>query len=95
MDNIIRFTGCLPPCKYTEFSLAYPPVGTLVDDGSTSFDLRFSKSSLILKKEVLVYPLSSLVAEFGGTFGLFVGFSFIMFWDTAEFFFKHMIEIMK
>ena len=93
MSNIFMFTGCLPPCKYTEFSLPYTPVGA--SNKFTSFSLKFAKSSLIRKKEVLVYPLSSLVAEFGGTFGLFVGFSFIMFWDTAEFFFKHMIEMMK
>ena len=93
MDNIIMSTGCLPPCKYTEYSLPYAPVGT--SDDSTSFELKFSQSSLVLRKEVLLYPLTSLVAEFGGTFGLFVGFSFIMFWDSAEFFIKYGIEILK
>ena len=87
------FTGCLPPCKYTEFSLPYPPVGA--SDNFTSFSLKFAKSSLILKKEVLVYPLTSLVAEFGGTLGLFVGFSFIMFWDSAEFLIKYVTNILK
>ena len=93
MDTIVKFTGCLPPCKYTEFSLPYTPVGTSYHE--TSFSLKFSHSSLVRKKEVLVYPLTSLVAEFGGTFGLFVGFSFVMFWDSAEFFVKYLIEIMK
>ena len=93
MDNIIMFTGCLPPCKYTEFSLAYPPVGT--SGNETSFNLKFSQSPLILKKEVLLYPLTSLVAEFGGTFGLFVGFSFIMFWDAAEFLIISISKILK
>ena len=93
MDNIIKFTGCLPPCRYTEFSLPYTPVGTSGND--TLFSLKFSHSSLIRKKEVLVYPLSSLVAEFGGTFGLFVGFSFIMFWDSAEFLIKYVTNILK
>ena len=93
MDNIIKFTGCLPPCRYTEFSLPYTPVGA--KDNITIFSLEFSKSSLIRKKEVLVYPLTSLVAEFGGTFGLFVGFSFIMFWDTAEILIKYLTDIFK
>ena len=93
MQNIIKTTGCLPPCKYTEFSLPYTPVGA--SENSTSFSLKFSQSSLVLKKEVLVYPLTSLVAEFGGTFGLFVGFSFIMFWDSAEFLIKYGMEILK
>ena len=65
MDTIIMGTGCLPPCKYTKFSLPNPPLGTA--DDSIMFDLKFSQSSLVRKKEVLVYPLTSLVAEFGGT----------------------------
>ena len=93
MDDIFMFTGCLPPCKYTEFSLPYTPVGT--SGNETSFSMKFSQSPLVLKKEVLVYPLTSLVAEFGGTFGLFVGFSFVMFWDSAEFLMKYFIEILK
>ena len=58
MDNIIMFTGCLPPCKYTEFSLPYTPVGA--SENFTWFSLKFSQSPLILKKEVFVYPLTSL-----------------------------------
>ena len=34
--------------------------------------------------EDLVYPWSSMVAEIGGTLGLFVGFSFMMIWDGME-----------
>ena len=47
-------------------------------------DVRYSQTSLVKRKEILLYPLSSLVAGFGGTFGLFVGFSFLMFWDLLE-----------
>jgi hypothetical protein len=36
-----------------------------------------------VEKELLVYPLPSLVAEFGGTLGLFLGFSFMALWDGA------------
>ena len=32
-------------------------------------------------KEELIYPFASLVAEFGGTLGLFLGFSFMTLWD--------------
>ena len=35
-------------------------------------------------KELLVYPLSSFIAEVGGTMGLFVGFSFLVIWDQLE-----------
>ena len=35
------------------------------------------------EKEQLIYPLTSLVAEFGGTLGLFLGFSFMVVWDAV------------
>ena len=34
-----------------------------------------------VQQEVLLYPITSLVAEFGGTLGLFLGFSFMTLWD--------------
>lgn len=86
MEKIILTTGCLPPCSYTEYSLPYTPIGNKAD--GTMFRLSFSKRSLVLRKEVFVYPVTSLVAEFGGTFGLFVGFSFIMFYEWAESFIR-------
>ena len=39
---------------------------------------------LLIEQEKLVYSLESLVAEFGGTLGLFLGFSFINLWDVVE-----------
>ena len=35
-------------------------------------------------KKVLIYPWTSLVAEFGGTLGLFLGFSAMTLWDSLE-----------
>ena len=35
----------------------------------------------VVEKEELIYPIASLVAEVGGTFSLFLGFSFITIWD--------------
>ena len=34
--------------------------------------------------KVLIYPWTSLVAEFGGTLGLFLGFSAMTLWDSLE-----------
>ena len=39
---------------------------------------------LLIEQEKLVYSLESLVAEFGGTLGLFLGFSFMNLWDVVE-----------
>ena len=41
-------------------------------------------STVTVKKEILVYPFESLVAEVGGALGLFLGFSFLMIWDVLE-----------
>ena len=38
----------------------------------------------MVEREELIYPLSSLVAEFGGTLGLFLGFSFMTLWDHIQ-----------
>ena len=39
---------------------------------------------IITETEDWVYPEISWIAEFGGALGLFVGFSFYMIWDIAE-----------
>ena len=44
--------------------------------------------NLVVEKESLLYNFESLVAEFGGTLGLFIGFSFMAFWDCLEFILK-------
>ena len=39
---------------------------------------------MLIKQEKLMYTVESLVAEFGGTLGLFLGFSFMNLWDLVE-----------
>ena len=41
-------------------------------------------SSVLEIKEVIIYPMESFVAEFGGALGLFLGFSFMMIWDAID-----------
>ena len=41
----------------------------------------FSTNTVVVKEEEYLYPMSSFVAEFGGTLGLFVGFSFLTLWE--------------
>ena len=46
--------------------------------------ISFSTNMLTVMEEVYSYPFYSLLAEFGGALGLFLGFSFMTFWDLVE-----------
>ncbi len=37
-----------------------------------------------IQNQVITYDIVSLVSDIGGTFGLFVGFSFFAFWDILK-----------
>ena len=41
----------------------------------------FSSTSVTIKEEAEVYPFTSFLAEVGGALGLFLGLSFLSFWD--------------
>ena len=47
------------------------------------FLLVYANNEVLEKTEVLVYDTVSLIAEFGGALGLFLGFSFLMVWDLS------------
>ena len=40
-----------------------------------------ASTNLLVESEELLYPVESLLAEFGGTLALFLGFSFMALWD--------------
>ena len=48
-------------------------------------------NELTVKTEAFLYDERSLLAEFGGALGLFLGFSFYMLWET----FEHIINSLK
>ena len=41
----------------------------------------FSSTTVTIKEEAEVYPFTSFMAEVGGALGLFLGLSFLSFWD--------------
>ena len=67
-------TGCLLPCTYTHYSLSdsYSYISN-----ETEFVINYALTDLITDEEVLLFPVDSLVSEFGGALGLFLGFSFL------------------
>ena len=45
----------------------------------------WSGQTLSIEKEELAYPFITLLADFGGVLGLFIGFNFLMIWDIIVF----------
>ena len=75
-------TGCLFPCNYNEYRVLETDLKELNFFGVS---LSYGSISTTVLREYLIYPWDSLVADFGGTLGLFVGFSFVMLWDIIQF----------
>ena len=79
--DLINMTGCAVPCSYMQFK----HVGSKVkSETSFGFILRFAKTEVFEEKEAYVYGFVSFVSEFGGSLGLFLGFSFLTVWDIFE-----------
>ena len=43
----------------------------------SDFIISYAFTDLVTEEEVLLFPFDSLVSEFGGALGLFLGFSFL------------------
>ena len=76
--------GCPLPCTFTGFSLAEEPFSSVGFEPKVGLDIMFGSQSITVAKEKLVYPLSSFIAEVGGSLGLFLGFSFLMGLDMIH-----------
>ena len=71
---------------YRKYSLVNTRHPTIFKFGQNYiFGLWAASNMTRTRKEQLIYPLTSLVAEFGGTLGLFLGFSFLTLWDRVLF----------
>ena len=78
--EIKRLTNCIKPCNYRKYILGERKQTSFKSENFT-FSLWAVSKNTVVKTEQLIYPISSLVAEFGGTLGLFLGFSFVALWD--------------
>ena len=90
-STVLNETGCIPPCRYTEYKLSAEPLkyqwnGKGIQWSRKGLHLRvkFSSNKGLKRTEELLYPIESFVSEFGGALGLFVGFSFMMVWDVID-----------
>ena len=86
-NELFELTGCPKNCKYytytmiKEFALSDKEMS---EKNEIWIDLTLAGLTINVKKEIFVFPLRSFISEFGGALGLFLGFSFIMIWDTIE-----------
>ena len=84
LREITRITSCKKPCKYKKYVMVGERKRTSFKSDNFTFSLWAVSKNTEVKTEALIYPLSSLVAEFGGTLGLFLGFSFMTIWDEIQ-----------
>ena len=61
----------------------------------TSVTIMYENSIVLLEKEELAYPMSSLIADCGGILGLFVGFNFVMIWKLLIYLTKKIVTAWK
>ena len=78
--NIVNRTGCPKPCHYKEYKLAGK------EEGSAYKNILYllANDEVMIEKEITSYSGLSLLADIGGSLGMFLGFSFLMVWDAAE-----------
>ena len=82
LEEITALTGCLKPCQYRKYHFVGEKERTSLEYEEFPFSLWAVSKKTTIKTEQLIYPVTSLVADFGGTLGLFLGFSFITLWDS-------------
>ena len=79
-NEIKRLTNCMKPCNYRKYILGERKQTSFKSEYFT-FSLWAVSKNTVVKTEELIYPISSLVADFGGTLSLFLGISFMTLWD--------------
>ena len=80
-----QLTGCRGPCHYKEYVQAGKLTKKNADSEEKCTITMFAASpDTTVSTDVYLFPLAALVAEFGGTLGLFLGVSFMTLWDGLE-----------
>ena len=84
-QRLVWQTGCKVPCIYTKYEdVGSSSLTSKIGQNEMRIQLNFASTQVTIKKEVYVYPFLSLLAEFGGALGMFLGFSFLMIWDVMK-----------
>ena len=78
---IVETTGCLYPCNYLEYRIGSKRTTNV---GQFGLWVTFGSVATTVEKEFYSYQFDSLVSDFGGSLGLFIGFSFFALWDIIK-----------
>ena len=70
------------PCHFKKYNFLGEASPASFKSEHYIFSMWAVSSKTKVETEELIYPMSTLVAEFGGTLGLFLGFSFSSVWDN-------------
>ena len=83
LDVIQAMTGCGRPCNYLEYKFEGGGIPSSFNSSGDHFvfSLLAQTRYTLVEKEELLYPSSTMVAEVGGTLGLFLGVSFMTIWN--------------
>ena len=82
-DTIEETTDCRKPCTYNEFKFVYSSP-EIVPSLPNIVGFKVASRKTQIEDEVLLYPFTSFIAEFGGALGLFLGFSFMTIWQEIK-----------
>jgi len=76
-------THCRKPCHFKQYTFFKDKITSFDDVEANHIWIGFTPAYLGIKveREIQAYPWTSLVADFGGTFSLFLGISFMTLWD--------------
>ena len=65
--------------------LAEDPLMLKSEVNETEIKVMYASPTIHVEKEEEAYSVRSLVADLGGSLGLFIGFNFLMIWDLMIF----------
>ena len=87
LGSVVESTGCDIPCNYNEYkflNIDMKPDEDWPVDGQIQYGFWAVTKFTKIEQEILLYPFTSLLAEFGGALGFFLGFSIMTIWDGVE-----------
>ena len=91
-EKMVQMTGCVWPCAYKEYKFEVTGKSSTLPktdpesspDSQSLISFWLATNKIRIDEEVLLYPFTSLLAEFGGALGLFFGFSFLAIWQEIS-----------